>query len=113
MGESTNREHVNHVENDWTVTIAVDDREERTRAIARLVFDGREWVGVGLSRLGAAERGVAGVGSHLATARALSDLARRMMAVTGVPVTSRAEQVPPSGRTATRDRDDYACRTTP
>jgi hypothetical protein len=39
-------------------------------------------VGVGLSRLSPAEHGVAGIGRELAAARALSDLARRMMAAT-------------------------------
>jgi hypothetical protein len=41
-----------------------------------------ESVGVGLSRLSPAEHGVAGIGRELAAARALSDLARRMMAAT-------------------------------
>ncbi len=91
MGASTYHEQLGHVENDWTVTISVDEREGQTRATARLQFDGQDWVGAGLSRLSPAERGVAGLGGQLAIARALSDLARRLTAVSGAPVNSVAE----------------------
>ena len=90
MGASTYHEQLGHVENDWTVTISVDEREGQTRATARLQFDGQEWVGAGLSRLSPAERSVAGVGGQLAIARALSDLARHLTAVSGAHVTSLA-----------------------
>ena len=88
MEASTSHKQLHHVENDWTVTISVDGREEATRATARLQFGDQEWMGAGLSRLSPAERGVSGVGSQLAVARALSDLARRLTAVAGTPVTS-------------------------
>ena len=65
-------------EMDWTVTISVQESEGQTRATARLQFGDHESVGVGLSRLAPAEHGFAGVGSELAVARALSDLARRL-----------------------------------
>jgi hypothetical protein len=90
MGDATEREQVLNVENDWVVAISVDDPEGRTTATARLQFGGRTWVGVGLSRLGAAERGVAGAGGQLAVAGALSDLARHLMTVTDVPATALA-----------------------
>jgi Domain of unknown function (DUF1876) len=70
------------VEKDWTVTISVNERDGQTQATARLRLGERESVGVGLSRLSPAEHGVAGIGRELAAARALSDLARRMMAAT-------------------------------
>ena len=70
------------VEKDWTVTISVNERDGQTQATARLRLGERESVGVGLSRLSPAEHGVAGIGRELAMARALSDLARRMMAAT-------------------------------
>ena len=69
-------------EEDWTVTISVHERDGRTRATARLKFGDHESVGVGLSRLSPAERGSAGTGSEQAVAQAVSDLARRLMALT-------------------------------
>ena len=45
-------------EEDWTVTISVHERDGRTRATARLKFGDHESVGVGLSRLSPAERGL-------------------------------------------------------
>jgi hypothetical protein len=62
IGDAAERQQVLNVENDWVVAISVDDPEGRTRATARLQFGGRTWVGDGLSRLGPAERGVAGAG---------------------------------------------------
>jgi hypothetical protein len=69
-------------ETDWIVTISVHQREGQTRATARLQFGDYESVGVGLSRLGPAEHGFAGIGGELAVARALSDLARKLTAHT-------------------------------
>ena len=72
-------------ETDWIVTISVHQREGQTRVTARLQFGDYESVGVGLSRLGPAEHGFAGIGGiggELAVARALSDLARRLTAPT-------------------------------
>jgi hypothetical protein len=68
------------VETDWTVTISVQEREGQTRATARLQYCDHEVVGVGLAALSPAEHGFAGVGSQLAVARALSDLARHLAA---------------------------------
>jgi hypothetical protein len=65
-------------EADWTVVISVHERAGRTEAIAKLQYGDHESVGVGLSRLSAGEHGFAGVGSQLAVARALSDLARHL-----------------------------------
>ena len=69
-------------EKGWTVTVSVDERDGQTRAKARLRWRDNEAVGVGLARLSPAERYVTGIGDELAVARALSDLARRMMAGT-------------------------------
>ena len=89
MEASTNHGQLWHVENDWAVTVSVDEQEGQTRATARLQFGGQEWMGAGLSRLSPAEHGVAGVGGQSAVARALSDLARHLTAGTGAPVTSQ------------------------
>ncbi len=71
-----------HVGQDWAVTISVDEFEGRTRATARLRWPDGESVGVGLTRINPVDRSVAAIGDELAVARALSDLSRRMMAVT-------------------------------
>lgn len=71
-----------HVSKDWTVEITIGEHEGRTRAKARLRWRDQESVGVGLSRLDPTDRDVAEIGDELAVARALSDLARRLMAVT-------------------------------
>ncbi len=65
---------------DWTVTISVDETGGQTRAKAKLRWRDQEAVGVGLSRLAPHDRYKAQIGDELAVARALSDLARRMMA---------------------------------
>jgi hypothetical protein len=71
-----------HVGKDWTVKITIDEHEGHTRAKARLRWRDQESVGVGASRLNPADREVADIGDELAVARALSDLVRRLMAVT-------------------------------
>ena len=63
-----------------------------TRAKARLRWRDQESVGVGLSRLDPADRDVAEIGDELAVARALSDLARRLMAVTAQDIEAVTNQ---------------------
>jgi len=81
-----NHDQQDVVEMNWTVTISVNERDDQTRATARMRFGEKESVGVGLSRLSPAEHGVAGIGRELAVARALSDLARHMMAGTATDI---------------------------
>ena len=69
--------------------ISIDEHEGQTRAKARLRWRDQEAVGVGLARLNPADRNVADIGDELAVARALSDLARRMMAVTAHDIEAR------------------------
>jgi hypothetical protein len=66
----------------WTVAIEIDEVDGRTRAKARLGWRDQISVGVGMARLGPDDRKVADIGDELAAARALADLARRLMAVT-------------------------------
>lgn len=85
-----------HVPKDWTVAVDIDERDGQTRAKARLHWRDQAAVGVGVSRLNPLDRNIADIGDELAVARALSDLARRLMAatvrdieaVTDEPVTS-------------------------
>jgi len=70
-----------HVLKDWAVDVSIDEHEGRTTARAQLRWRDQESVGVGISRLDPRDRNVAEIGDELAVARALSDLARRMMTV--------------------------------
>ncbi len=64
------------------VDVLVEERDEKTRAKARLVWAGKTLVGVGQARLDPADRPVATIGDELAIARALSDLANQLFAAT-------------------------------
>ena len=91
-----NSEQPGHVFKHWTVDVSIDEHEGHTRAKARLRWRDQESVGVGLARRNPADRDVTDIGDELAVARALSDLARRLLsvtahdieAVTNEPVTS-------------------------
>ena len=71
-----------HVRKDWTVHISIDEHEGQTRAKARMRWRDQASVGVGVARLNPADRNVDDIGDELAVARALADLARRLLAVT-------------------------------
>jgi hypothetical protein len=67
----------------WTVEIHIDEHEDRTRARARLHNrDETGLVGVGLARLNPADTNVPEIGDELAVARALMDLASRLLDAT-------------------------------
>jgi hypothetical protein len=66
----------------WHLDVLVDEHEKRTRAKARLSWQGNELVGVGLARLDPADEPVAAIGDELAIARALSDLAHQLLELT-------------------------------
>ena len=60
----------------------IEEHEEKTRAKARLSWAGKKYIGVGLARLDPADEPVARIGDELAIARALSDLANQLLALT-------------------------------
>jgi hypothetical protein len=67
----------------WTIRVHIDEHEARTRATARLHHrDETDLVGVGLARLNPADVNVPEIGDELATARALSDLAHKLLDAT-------------------------------
>ena len=66
----------------WTVAIEIDEHDGHTRARARLGWRDQSSVGIGVARLDPDDRNIADIGDELAAARALADLARRMMAAT-------------------------------
>lgn len=71
-----------HVAKIWSVNITIDEHRRRTRATARLRYRDQEAEGVGYARVNPADRDIADIGDELAVGRALSGLARQMMAVT-------------------------------
>jgi Domain of unknown function (DUF1876) len=68
------------------VDVLIEEHEERTRAKARLSWAGENLVGVGLARLDPADEPVAQIGDELAVARALSDLANQLFALTSTDI---------------------------
>ncbi len=76
------------------IDVLIEEHEERTRAKARLSWAGKTYVGVGLARLDPADEPVAQIGDELAIARALSDLANQLFALTSSDIqTSTHEPV--------------------
>lgn len=68
------------------IDVLVEERDEKTRAKARLSWQGKTLVGVGLARLDPADEPVTAIGDELAVARALSDLANQLLAATSVDI---------------------------
>lgn len=70
-------------EKQWKIEVFIDEHENRTRARARLHNpDETGLVGVGTARLNPADANVPEIGDELAVARALSDLAHRLLEAT-------------------------------
>ena len=74
------------------IDLMIEEQEERTRAKARLVWAGKKFVGVGLSRLDPADEPVAQIGDELAVARALFDLAEQLMALTSTDIQTNTHE---------------------
>ncbi len=69
-----------NVSYDWPVSLSVAETDGRTRAEVRLVMPGGDQlVGQGQARRNPADREVARIGAQIATARAFSDLAGRLL----------------------------------
>ncbi|MGY1708805.1 DUF1876 domain-containing protein [Geodermatophilus sp. SYSU D00758] len=73
-----------HEAKQWTVRIDIGEHDGRTRAVAHLqTQDTDALVGVGFARLHPADPDVPEIGDEIAGARALSDLARRLLDTAG------------------------------
>ena len=71
----------------WSVDLSAQESEGETVAVARLNMDGDEHlVGRGRARLNPLDRGVEKIGVEIAVARALSDLAHRLLHAAAVEV---------------------------
>ncbi len=74
------RDNAGHIRNEWTINISLDGHDGQSRATALLRGREEEAIGVGVSRLKTEDHFVATIGGELAVARALSDLARKLLA---------------------------------
>jgi hypothetical protein len=68
------------------IDVLIEEHGERTRAKARLSWAGKKFVGVGVARLDPADEPAAQIGDELAIARALSDLANQLFALTSTDI---------------------------
>ncbi len=72
---------------DWPVRLSIEEVDGQTGAEVRLVVPGGEQlVGHGLARRNPADREVARIGAQVATARAFSDLAGRLLQVAAAAI---------------------------
>ncbi|CAM4435122.1 hypothetical protein MB901379_01902 [Mycobacterium basiliense] len=74
------------------IDVMVQERAERTRAKARLEWGDHTLVGIGLARLDPADEPVAQIGDELAIARALTDLADQLFALTSADIQASTHQ---------------------
>lgn len=64
----------------WSVLLSVQESDGETLAMARLTMDGdAHLAGHGKARLNPADQGVEKIGAEIAVARALSDLAHKLL----------------------------------
>jgi Domain of unknown function (DUF1876) len=64
----------------WSVLLSVQESDGETTATTRLAMDGDEHLaGRGRARLNPADQGVEKIGTEIAVARALSDLAHKLL----------------------------------
>ncbi|HEY3259188.1 MAG TPA: DUF1876 domain-containing protein [Pseudonocardiaceae bacterium] len=71
----------------WHVDIVIDEHDGRTRAEARLHNPGEsELVGAGMARRNPRDQEVPEIGDELAVARALSDLAHKLLDATAADI---------------------------
>lgn len=80
---------------DWSVMLSVSERDGETRAEARLARSGDGYTsGHGTARCNPVDQNVTKIGEEIAVARALSDLAHRLMKVATADVAAVTHQRP-------------------
>lgn len=72
----------------FSLEIDVDEDEEHTEAVARLLLGGNDFTGTGLARRNPADPNIPTVGEDLAVARALADLSHRLIEAAVVRIES-------------------------
>jgi Domain of unknown function (DUF1876) len=64
----------------WSMVLSVQESDGETMAMAQLALDGGEHLaGHGKARLNPSDQGVEKIGAEIAVARALSDLAHKLL----------------------------------
>ena len=82
-----------NVNYDWPVSLSIDEADGQTRAEVGLVMPGGgKLAGHGLARCNPADREVARIGAQIATARAFSDLAGRLLHAAAAAVEDSTHQ---------------------
>ncbi|CDO11021.1 DUF1876 domain-containing protein [Mycolicibacterium cosmeticum] len=76
MNDSTRQDR------EWAIGVCVDEHDDHTRATAWLVGDTRDLTGSGVARRNPVDRDVPAIGDELAVARALHDLAEKLLTAT-------------------------------
>ncbi len=77
----------------WSMMLSVQESDGETTATVRLAVDGDEHLsGRGKARLNPADRGVDKIGEEIAMARALSDLAHKLLHVAAQEVEGMTHQ---------------------
>ncbi len=78
---------------DWPVSLSIDETDGQTSAEVRLVMPGGDQLaGHGQARRNPADREVARIGAQIATARAFSDLAGRLLHAAAAAVEDSTHQ---------------------
>ncbi|EID10971.1 hypothetical protein MXEN_17518 [Mycobacterium xenopi RIVM700367] len=70
----------------WKVDVFVDEHPRRTRAKVEMYWRDRKLTGIGFARRNPADENIAEIGHELAVARALSNLADQLFAITAADV---------------------------
>ncbi len=82
-----------NVNYDWPVSLSVEETDGQTRAEVRLLLPGgSQLVGHGQARRNPADQEVARIGAEIATARAFSDLAGRLLRAAGTAIEDSAHE---------------------
>lgn len=77
----------------WSMMLSVQESDGETSAIAQLIMDGDEHLaGRGKARLNPADQGVDKIGAEIAMARALSDLANKLLHNAAIDVEGMTHQ---------------------
>jgi len=77
----------------WSMVLSIQESDGETMATAQLIMEGDEHLaGRGRARLNPADQGVERIGAEIATARALSDLAHKLLHAAAVDVEGMTHQ---------------------
>ncbi|PIJ33239.1 hypothetical protein BMW24_015765 [Mycobacterium heckeshornense] len=70
----------------WKVDVFVDEHSRRTRAKVEMYWRDHKLTGIGFARRNPSDENIAEIGDELAVARAMSNLADQLFAITAADV---------------------------